>query len=140
MHLFAETGFQGVHVGQTDRSIREVRRFAGREAIVGLSTHNPQQLRDADTQDITYAAMGPLFATTTKVNPDPVVGLEAVRRARKLTQKPLVAIGGITRENAPEVLATGVDYVSVVTGLLPPAGASLSKLAKTVRDFLRAIE
>lgn len=140
VHLFSQTAFHGVHVGQTDRSISEVRAIVGPEAIVGLSTHNPQQLRDADTQAISYAAMGPVYATTTKLDADPVVGLEAVRTARTLTQKPLVAIGGITRDNAPDVLATGVDFVSVITGLLPPEGAPLSAVAETVRDFLRAIK
>ncbi len=139
VHLFSRTGFRGVHVGQSDQSISAVRIAVGNEAIVGISTHNPQQLRYAGAEPVSYAAIGPVHSTRTKLDAEPVVGLEGVRTARALTTLPLVAIGGITRENAPDVLATGADCVAVIGALLPPAGASLSAVDDTARDFLRAI-
>ncbi len=140
VHLFSQTAFHGVHVGQTDTNIHDVRRMVGPQAIVGISTHNPEQLRGAEGKAISYAAVGPVYRTGTKLDADPVVGLEGVRAARALTEKPLVAIGGITRENAREVLAAGADSVAVISGLLLPAGTSLFDVADTARDFLRAFK
>ena len=139
VHLFLKTTFHGIHIGQTDWSVREVREVAGPEAVVGLSTHTPQQLRDADAEAVTYAAVGPVFATQTKLDAEPAVGMDGVRTARAHTRKPLVAIGGITRENAPAVLAAGADCVAVISALLPPAGAPLGAIERHARDFLRAI-
>ena len=85
---------------------------------LGVSTHNPEQLALADTSPADYLAVGPVFATSSKINPDPVVGLEGVRRARELTRKPLVAIGGITRANALSVIDAGADAVAVISDLL----------------------
>jgi thiamine-phosphate pyrophosphorylase len=124
--------FDGVHVGQTDMHPAAVRAIAGAGKIVGVSTHNEAQLRAADAAPVDYVAIGPVFATATKENPDPVVGLEGVRLARGTTRKPLVAIGGITIANAAEVLAAGADSVAVISAIFSP-GHDAAKLA---RDFL----
>jgi thiamine-phosphate pyrophosphorylase len=110
--------FDGVHVGQNDLSPASVRAILGEKRWVGVSTHNPAQVREADGWPVDYVAVGPVFATTSKANPDPVVGLEGVRFARSLTSKPLVAIGGITRENCREVIAAGADSVAVISDLV----------------------
>jgi thiamine-phosphate pyrophosphorylase len=110
--------FDGVHVGQDDLSPESVRKIIGRDRWLGVSTHNPEQLREADLTSADYLAIGPVFATSSKLNPDPVVGLDGVRRARALTRKPLVAIGGITRGNAASVVEAGADSVAVISDLL----------------------
>lgn len=110
--------FDGVHVGQDDLSSESVRKIIGPERWLGVSTHNPEQLSEADLTSADYLAVGPVFGTTSKANPDPVVGLEGVRRARALTRKPLVAIGGITRANAASVIEAGADSVAVISDLL----------------------
>jgi len=110
--------FDGVHVGQDDLSPESVRKIIGPDRWLGVSTHNPEQLREADLTSADYLAIGPVFATSSKDNPDPVVGLEGVRRARALTRKPLVAIGGITRANAVSVIEAGADSVAVISDLL----------------------
>src|SRR6201987_5809854 len=110
--------FDGVHVGQDDLSPEAVRRVIGNELWLGVSTHNPEQLRRADLTSADYLAIGPVFATSSKEKPDPVVGLEGVRKARSLTRKPLVAIGGITRANARSVIDAGADAVAVISDLL----------------------
>ena len=110
--------FDGLHVGQEDLSPESARRVIGPELWLGVSTHNPEQLREADQTTADYLAIGPVFATSSKERPDPVVGLEGVRRARELTRKPLVAIGGITRANARSVLEAGADAVAVISDLL----------------------
>ena len=111
--------FNGLHVGQDDLSPAAARRIIGPDRWLGISTHNPEQLAVADTTDADYLAIGPVFATASKANPDPVVGLDGVRRARELTCKPLVAIGGITRATARSVIEAGADSVAVISGLLP---------------------
>ena len=127
--------FDGVHVGQEDLPPDDVRRVVGPRRLIGLSTHNDAQLRAADMSCADYLAIGPVFATGTKVDPDPVVGLEGVRRARALTRKPLVAIGGITRENARSVIEAGADSVAVISGLF---GRDES-VEKVARDFLELL-
>ena len=116
--LCLAAGFDGVHVGQDDLSPEAVRAVIGPERWLGVSTHNPEQLREADQTSADYLAIGPVFATSSKEKPDPVVGLEGVRRARSLTRKPLVAIGGITRANAASVIEAGADSVAVISDLL----------------------
>jgi len=106
-----------VHVGQEDLSPAGTRRVIGPDRILGVSTHNPEQLQQADASAADYLAIGPVFGTSSKENPDPVVGLDGVRRARSLTKKPLVAIGGITRENARRVIEAGADSVAVISDL-----------------------
>jgi thiamine-phosphate pyrophosphorylase len=116
--LCLAAGFDGLHVGQEDLSPESARRVIGPKLWLGVSTHNPEQLREADQTTADYLAIGPVFATSSKERPDPVVGLEGVRRARELTRKPLVAVGGITRGNARSVLDAGADSVAVISDLL----------------------
>ncbi len=134
--LCLAAGFDGVHVGQDDlppEAVRKILGFAqpgspsragfardgvGKPLWMGVSTHNPEQLRRADQTGADYLAIGPVFATSSKAKPDPVVGHEGVRAARALTRKPLVAIGGITRSNARSVIEAGADAVAVISDLL----------------------
>jgi len=125
--------FDGVHVGQDDLSPEAVRRIVGPERWLGVSTHNPEQLREADLTSADYLAIGPVFATTSKEKPDPVVGVEGVRRARELTRKPLVAIGGITRANARSVIEAGADSVAVISDLLRDPGKSAEEFFRILR-------
>jgi thiamine-phosphate pyrophosphorylase len=110
--------FDGVHVGQDDLLPESVRGIIGSGRWLGVSTHNPEQMQEADRTSADYLAIGPVFSTSGKDRPDPVVGLEGVRRARELTRKPLVAIGGITRANAASVIEAGADSVAVISDLL----------------------
>ncbi|HMF54321.1 MAG TPA: thiamine phosphate synthase [Edaphobacter sp.] len=128
-------GFGGVHVGQDDLSPEDARHMVGLERWVGVSTHNDEQVRLADISCTDYVAIGPVFATSTKRNAEPVVGLEGVRRARALTSRPLVAIGGITVENAASVIDAGADSVAVVGALLDLSASP----AKMVRRFIEAM-
>jgi thiamine-phosphate pyrophosphorylase len=125
--------FEGVHVGQEDLSPEGARRVIGRELILGVSTHNPEQLRSADLTSADYVAIGPVFATSSKENPDPVVGLKGVRQAKSLTTKPLVAIGGITRENALSVIEAGADTVAVISDLLRDPRKSAEEFFRILR-------
>jgi len=125
--------FDGVHVGQDDLSPTAARRVVGPERILGVSTHNPDQLRIADATDCDYIAIGPVFATASKRNPDPVIGLEGIRAARALTHKPLVAIGGITRSNAADVYAAGADSVAVIGDLLRDPRRAVEELLQMAR-------
>ena len=114
----------GLHVGQDDLSPRDARRLMGPDAAIGYSSHNMMQLCAAGGEPVDYVALGPIFSTASKLNPDPVTGLEEIRRCRSLIEKPLVAIGGITQENACDVWKAGADSVAVIAGLLPePATA-----------------
>jgi thiamine-phosphate pyrophosphorylase len=125
----------GVHVGHEDLAPEDARRVLGVGRVIGVSTHNEQQMMAADASGADYVAVGPVFATSTKADAEPVVGLEGVRRARALTRKPLVAIGGITRENARSVIDAGADSVAVIGGLLV-AGEQPGKIAKDFLDIL----
>ena len=116
--LCLAAGFDGVHLGQDDLPPEDARRIVEKPLWMGVSTHNPEQLRRADQTGADYLAIGPVFATGSKANPDPVVGLDGVRAARALTRKPLVAIGGITRSNARAVIEAGADAVAVISDLL----------------------
>jgi thiamine-phosphate pyrophosphorylase len=125
-------GFGGVHVGQGDLSPEDARGIVGIDRLVGVSTHTEEQVRLADLSCADYVAIGPVFATGTKLNAAAVVGLEGVRRARALTSKPIVAIGGITRENARSVIDAGADSVAVISGLL----SAEEPVKKVAEDFL----
>jgi thiamine-phosphate pyrophosphorylase len=125
-------GFGGVHVGLGDLSPEDARQVVGVERWVGVSTHNDEQVRVANATSADYIAVGPVFATGTKVDAEPVIGLEGVRRARALTKKPIVGIGGITRSNAKSVIDAGADSVAVISGLFVE-GETVEKVA---RDFL----
>jgi len=135
--LCLAAGFDGLHLGQDDLSPESARRiigteFQGKARWLGVSTHKPEQVAEADRTSADYLAIGPVFATTSKANPDPVVGLEGVRRARELTRKPLVAIGGITRANAQSVIEAGADAVAVISDLLRDP-------RKSAEEFLRVL-
>ncbi len=150
--LAALAGWNGVHVGQEDLSPEDAKKIlADRESphlrsemwgtqvrgrIVGVSTHNEAQVMAADAGVADYVAIGPVFATGTKLDAAAVVGLEGVRLARALTCKPLVAIGGITRENARSVIEAGADSVAVISGLFV-AGESVEKVARDFLEILR---
>src|SRR6202163_293784 len=111
-------GAGGVHVGQDDLDVEDARAICGPGRWVGVSTHTLQQVAAADRTSADYVAFGPIFPTTTKQNPDAVVGTELLRRARQITRKPLVAIGGITLERAAEVYAAGADSLAVIRDLI----------------------
>jgi thiamine-phosphate pyrophosphorylase len=128
--LMAE--YDGVHVGQDDLSPESARRIIGAGRCLGVSTHNPEQVREADRTSADYVAIGPVFATASKANPDPVVGLPGVRQARELTRKPLVAIGGISRQNCRLVIEAGADSVAVISDLIRDPG-------KSAEEFLRIL-
>jgi thiamine-phosphate pyrophosphorylase len=109
----------GLHVGQDDLAPADARNLLGEKALLGYSTHNPRQLDGAAREPVNYVAVGPIFATGSKQNPDPVVGLEELPNCRARCGRPLVAIGGITRQTALAVLAAGADAVAVIGDLLP---------------------
>jgi thiamine-phosphate pyrophosphorylase len=108
----------GVHVGQEDLDVEPARDLVGKEKVVGISTHNLEQFRVAAKTSADYIAVGPIFATLSKANPDPVVGAELIRRVRDLSDKPIVAIGGITLRNAASVIQAGADCVAVISDIL----------------------
>lgn len=128
--LLAE--YDGVHVGQDDLSPEAVRGVIGPDLWLGISTHNPLQIAEAAKTPADYLAIGPIFGTASKMNPDPAVGLTGVRQARSLTSKPLVAIGGITRAHALEVIEAGADSVAVIADLV-------SNPRQSAGDFLRIL-
>jgi thiamine-phosphate pyrophosphorylase len=130
--LCLAAGYDGLHLGQDDLSPESARSILGSTRWLGVSTHNPEQLAEADKTSADYLAIGPIFATSSKANPDPVVGLEGLRRARELTRKPLVAIGGITRANARSVIEAGADAVAVISDLIRDP-------RKSAEEFLRAL-
>lgn len=134
-------GADGVHLGQDDMPPRAARSLLGPEAVIGFSTHNPEQAREAALGGAAdYIAIGPVFATSTKANPDPVVGLDGVRRVRELVGDfPLVAIGGITPETARAVLEAGADSVAVIGALVAGAGGDPPALTRRTRAFLSAL-
>jgi thiamine-phosphate pyrophosphorylase len=122
----------GVHLGREDLSAEAARRILGDRLWVGVSTHSVEQVKDADRAPVDYIAVGPVFATASKERPDPVVGLEGVRAARRATSKPLVAIGGITRANCRSVVEAGADSVAVIADLR-------TEPRKAVEEFLRIL-
>ncbi len=131
--LAAEAG--GVHVGQEDLGAEAARSVIGDGKLLGVSTHNLEQFKQAAATSADYVAVGPVFSTSTKANPDPVVGIELIRQVRSLTDKPIVAIGGITLERAAEVIRAGADSVAVISDILlaPDAG-------KRARQYVELLE
>jgi thiamine-phosphate pyrophosphorylase len=128
-------GADGVHVGQDDLPPSECRRLLGPAAIVGWSTHGLDELRAAAAQPVDYAAVGPVFATSSKADTAPVVGLDLVRAARMETRLPLVGIGGITRANAASVVAAGADGVCAIADLM-----RAPDVARAVAEMRAAVE
>ena len=143
--LVCTARYDGIHVGQEDLSPSQARATLGPDLLIGVSTHGESQLRNAIDGPADYVAIGPVFATASKQDPDPVVGLDGVRAARAIaravaramtTAKPLVAIGGITRSNCAAVIQAGADSVAVISDLIPRPGSSTEKL---VEEFLDAL-
>ena len=129
----------GLHVGQDDLSPRDARALMGADAAIGFSSHNSKQICTAGGEPVDYVALGPVFATASKQNPDPVVGVEELRRCRALVEKPLVAIGGITLENALAALDAGADSVAVIAGLLPDTCTAQS-LRKRMEEWQQLVQ
>ncbi|MBO0724150.1 MAG: thiamine phosphate synthase [Blastocatellia bacterium] len=136
-------GADGVHLGQDDLSVAEAREILGEDKIIGVSTHSMDQFRAALKTSADYIAVGPIYRSMTKENPDPVVGLGLISEAKKLTDRPLVAIGGINHERAPEVIAAGADCVAVISALYPLPEkvdlASKPEITLATRRFLEAL-
>jgi len=126
----------GVHVGQEDLRVEAARSVIGAGKLLGVSTHNVDQFRDAVATSADYVAVGPVFSTSTKANPDPVVGIELIRQVRSLTDKPIVAIGGITLERAAEVIQAGADSVAVISDIL--LAPDLGQRARQYVELLEA--
>jgi len=127
-------GASGVHLGQDDLDVSGARMIVGGERIIGFSTHNVKQFQAAAESDADYLAVGPIFATDSKANPDPVVGVDFIRRVRKLTSKPIVAIGGITLERARQVMDAGADSVVAISDILKARNPS-----ERVRQYLEIL-
>ncbi len=119
-----------VHVGQEDLPPEHTRKLVGADTAIGYSTHNEAQLKSAATEPIDYVALGPIFGTMSKQNPDPQVGLEVLRRLKPSALVPLVAIGGVTRSTAAEVWAAGADSIAVVGDLYPDVRRSAQEWLK----------
>ena len=130
----ALAGADGIHVGQEDLGPENAREIVGKDCWVGVSTHNLEQFRRATATSADYVAVGPIFPTSTKQKPDPVVGLDLIRQARPLTTKPIVAIGGITVERAVAVIEAGADSVAVASGICAAA-----EPAAQVRRYLERL-
>ncbi|HVO56737.1 MAG TPA: thiamine phosphate synthase [Dongiaceae bacterium] len=124
----------GVHLGQDDLSPAAARKIVGRKAAIGLSTHNLEQFERAEASETDYIAVGPIFPTGSKRNPDPVVGTELLRKVRGLSRKPIVAIGGIQLSRVREVIEAGADSVAVISDIL-----SAKDPAERVRQYLEML-
>jgi thiamine-phosphate pyrophosphorylase len=148
VHLVEQAAFDGVHVGQQDMPPAEARRILGPDRVLGVSTHSPDQVAAVAHATVDYIAIGPVFATASKENPDPVAGLEGVQAARRLTRKPLVAIGGITPQTAQAVMEAGADSIAAIAAIFghgPGPGQGVEHVSavnpeqagKNAEDFLR---
>jgi thiamine-phosphate pyrophosphorylase len=131
--LCVAADYAGVHLGQDDISPNGARTVIGPTLWLGVSTHNAQQLSEADQTSADYIAIGPVFATSSKANPDPVIGLQGVQQARAHTHKPLVAIGGITRANCRSVIDAGADSVAVISDLVTAPRESAEEFLRILR-------
>ncbi|MBV9760356.1 MAG: thiamine phosphate synthase [Acidobacteriaceae bacterium] len=134
---FARLLGAALHIGQDDLPPVAARRVVSDE-VMGFSTHNKQQLARANEEPVEYLSIGPIFPTTSKDRPDPVVGLDRLRELRTLTAKPLVAIGGITMLNAREVLAGGADSVALISGILAE-NCDRKSLRRTAEEWIRLV-
>lgn len=143
-HLVKRAGWDGVHIGQGDGDVQAAREHAGDDAVIGLSTHTPQQAEAAGRDDVDYVACGPVFATSTKLDASDVIGTCGLLAARAMTGKPLVAIGGIELERAQSVRRSGAESVALISALLPAQGEAAFDTAKLLRqragDFLAALQ
>jgi len=132
--IAAAVGADGVHLGQDDLPIDAARHVLGPQALIGLSTHDEDQLAAAANTSADYLSLGPIFPTTSKANPDPVVGTERLAKARALVHHPLVAIGGITAATAAATLATGADTIAVISDIVraPDVGRATAQLLDSI--------
>ncbi len=130
----ALAGDAGVHLGQDDLPPVAAREILGPGALIGLSTHNAEEVQAAASAPVDYLAFGPIFPTASKDKPDPVLGCEGLRAVRSLTEKPLVAIGGIKAENAASVIEAGADSVAVIRGWL-----AADDIPRRLEEFRRAL-
>jgi thiamine-phosphate pyrophosphorylase len=128
-------GAGGVHVGQQDLDVEQARRVVGRDKLVGVSTHNLEQFERAARSSVDYIALGPIYSTATKARPDPVVGLDFLRQVRGLTDKPVVAIGGISLGRAAAAIEAGADSVAVISGIL-----SAGDPGQRARQYIETLE
>ena len=131
MDIAIAVGADGVHLGQTDVPPEKVRTLLGEKRIIGFSTHTLKQALEADSMPVDYVAIGPVFQTASKENPDEIVGLEIVSEVRRNIAKPLVAIGGITMQSARAVIDAGADSVAVISDLL-----STPRISARTRSFI----
>ena len=129
------TGAAGVHLGQNDLAPDAARRVLKPGQLIGRSTHNLEQALAADQMEVNYIAVGPVFPTTSKSNPDPVIGLDDLRRICARVHKPVVAIGGISLETAKDVLDCGAESVAVIGDLLRHGN-----IAKRTAEWVRHLE
>lgn len=127
------SGADGVHVGQEDLPVEHARKILGSDKIIGCSTHNLAQALEAEQSSANYIAIGPVFATTSKANPDPIVSWSELQVIRSQVKKPLVAIGGITSLNAGRLFDIGIDSVAVIRDLV-----SEPDIRGKISQFLRA--
>jgi len=127
-------GADGVHLGQEDLPLADARKIMGPDKLIGISTHNLKQAVEAEAGGADYIGFGPIFPTTTKEHPDPVVGLAGLREVRAKVRLPIVAIGGITTKNVREVVAAGADCVAVISAVLaaPDPGNAVAELVKEI--------
>jgi thiamine-phosphate pyrophosphorylase len=132
---FAKLLGAALHLGQHDLPPIAARKVIGDE-VIGFSTHNRAQLSLADEEPVEYLSIGPIFTTTSKAQPDPVVGLEKLKELRTVTRKPLCAIGGITLENARQTLAAGATSLAVISGWLPKAPSSGVSIKASIQEWL----
>jgi thiamine-phosphate pyrophosphorylase len=128
-------GASGVHIGQDDLDVEQARQVTGLGKLAGVSTHNLEQFQRAAASSADYIAVGPIFGTSSKANPDPVVGLDLLRKVRPLTDKPVVAIGGISLERAASAIEAGADSVAVISGILSAADP-----ARRARQYIETLE
>jgi len=126
---YASLLHSGLHLGQNDLLPADARSVIGDAPTIGFSTHNPDQMRAAESEPVDYVAFGPIFTTASKERPDPTVGVDGLRTVRALTRRPVVAIGGITRENASICWSAGADSVAIIGDLLPSLCTQ-----RTIRD------
>lgn len=130
----------GLHLGQDDLPVASARSLVGPEPSIGLSTHNEKQFREALRQPANYVALGPIFGTKSKSNPDPDVGLRTLSNLRPLTKLPLVAIGGIGLREAAAVLTSGADSIAVISAVLPGEPGDLKALERRAAEWLKTVQ
>ena len=130
----------GLHLGQDDLPVASARPLLDPDQVIGLSTHNEEQFREALRLPANYVALGPIFRTKSKSNPDPEVGLQTLSSVRQLTSLPLVAIGGIGLREAEAVLASGADSIAVISDLLPSEPGDLKALERRAAEWLKTVQ